>query len=186
MSTAGKILTVLVMLTLLGWIILAAGVGQYNTNGNTKLHELSQQVGKLEVDLQQTQDEILSQRLLTDTIQEDMDRNATLLRARQVELENASSQISDTLSSVRYQVATLQETIKGAETALQHRNTEHKALTGELTKMRTDVKDLIAECTRLRDRLASLRKDFQNTYHSNIEMVSKAGRSDNVRRGGTN
>jgi hypothetical protein len=37
MSTAGKVLIVLVMLTSLGWIILSAGVSQLNANGNKRL-----------------------------------------------------------------------------------------------------------------------------------------------------
>ena len=186
MSTAGKFLTVVVMLSLLVWIVLAAGVSRYNTNGNTRLHELAQQVEKLEVDLQQTQDDIVAQLRPNQCDSRGYGPHLHVVRARQVELEKASSQINDTLSGVRFQLATLEDTIKGAQTALEHRNTEHQELTAELAKMRSDVKDLMADCSQRRNRLASLRNDFQNTYRSNIEMAGKVGRSDNARRGGTN
>ncbi len=62
MSTAGKVLVVLVMLTSLVWMVLSAGVSQLNTNGNTRLHDLTEQIAKLQADFTQTQDEIASLR----------------------------------------------------------------------------------------------------------------------------
>ena len=50
MSTAGKVLAVLVMLMSLVWMILSAGVDQLNTNCNKKLHDLVVQIEKLEAD----------------------------------------------------------------------------------------------------------------------------------------
>ena len=35
----------------------------------------------------------------------------------------------------------------------------------------------MADCSKLRDRLASLRKEFQSTYHANIELLGKASKS---------
>ena len=60
MSTAGKVLIVLVMLVIVVWIVLAAGVSQLNTNGNTKLHDLQTQVEKLEGDVAKTQADVVS------------------------------------------------------------------------------------------------------------------------------
>ena len=39
MSTAGKVLIVLVMLMTFVWIVLAAGVSRLNTNANKRLHD---------------------------------------------------------------------------------------------------------------------------------------------------
>jgi chromosome segregation ATPase len=186
MSTAGKVLIILFVLTTVVWIILASGVAQYDTNANTKLHQLVQQVEKLETDLKQTQDDIAAQRNETSRVQEDIDRTFTLLSERQVDIEKARSQISETLSHNQYQLETIQAAIKGAQTALENRNKEHEQDTTELARMRAEVKNLMADCSRLQDRLAALRKDFMNTYHANIELLGKAGRSDNARRGGTN
>jgi outer membrane murein-binding lipoprotein Lpp len=186
MSTAGKTLVILFLLASLVWIVLAAGVAQLNTNANTKLHELTQQVEKLEVGLKQTRDEIVAQRNETSQVEEEIDRTATLLRARQVDIEKARSQILEGLYRVQYQLAIVQDTIKGAQTALANRNTEQQEETTELAKMRSDVKTLMAECSQLRERLATLRKDFQTTYRSNLEMLGKFGRSDDARRGVAN
>ena len=59
MSTAGKVLAVVVMLMSLIWMILSAGVSQLNTNGNKRLHELAGQIAKLQEDLEHTQDEVV-------------------------------------------------------------------------------------------------------------------------------
>ena len=95
MSTAGKVLVVLVLLTSLVWIVLASGVAQLNTNGNTRLHELTEQIEKLQTDFKQTQDEIASLRDQTSSIQEDVDREVTVLRAHQSDVEKARSQIQE-------------------------------------------------------------------------------------------
>jgi chromosome segregation ATPase len=186
MSTAGKVLIILFVLATLVWTVLASGVAQLNTNANTKLHELVQQVEKLEVDLKQISDDIVAQRNATSTVQDDIIRNSTVLSERQVDLEKARSEISETLSHVQYEVAIAQETVKGAQTALERRNQEFQAETAELTKLRSDVKEMMADCGQLQARLASLRKDFVSTYHTNTEMLRKAGRQDDPGRGGTN
>src|ERR1700722_11428845 len=74
MSTAGKVLVVLVLLTSVAWIVLASGVAQLNTNGNTRLHDLAEQIEKLQTGFKQTHDEIVSLRDQTSSIQEDVDR----------------------------------------------------------------------------------------------------------------
>jgi chromosome segregation ATPase len=186
MSTAGKVLTVLFVVATLLWTVLAAGVAQLNTNLSTKLHALIEQVAKLQVDLKTTQDDIVAQRRASSKLQEDTDRYSTLLVEQEVDIQKARSQINETLSHLQLELATTQETVKGARTALENRNTEHQEETNELAKLRADVKDLMAVCNQLRDRLEALRKDFLSTYHSNIELLAKAGRSSSGGRGGTN
>jgi chromosome segregation ATPase len=186
MSTAGKVLIILFVVVTLLWMVLASGVAQLNTNYNTKLHELAQQLEKLQVDLKQTRDDIVAQRNATSKLQEDSDRYSTLLEESAVDIEKARSQINETLSHLRYDVATVEETIKGAQVALEHRNTEFQDETKALAKLRSETDDLIGETNQLRDRLAALRKDYQNTYHANLELLAKAVRSESARRGGTN
>ena len=74
MSTAGKVLIVLVMLMTFVWIVLAAGVSRLNTNANTRLHELTEQVEELQGEVKETQDEIASLLTQTSQAQEQIDR----------------------------------------------------------------------------------------------------------------
>ena len=59
MSTAGKVLVVLIMLASLVWMLLMAGVTQLNRNGNQALIELTDKVAKLQEDVKTTQAEIV-------------------------------------------------------------------------------------------------------------------------------
>ena len=171
MSTAGKVLVVLVMLASLVWIVLSAGVSQLNTNGNKRLHDLAEQVIKLQDDVTQAQDDFVALRSQTATVQEDLDRQLTVLRSRQSDLEKARSHIRENLSRNEYQVELVTQTIDRAKTALQHRNEEEQADQEALAKARAEVKDLMAKTGELTNQLGALRKEFQTKYHSNIESL---------------
>jgi chromosome segregation ATPase len=183
MSTAGKVLIVLVMLMTFVWIVLSAGVSRLNTNANTRLHKLIIQVEKLQGDVKQTQDDVASLLSQTSQAQVKIDREFTVLRANQADLERARSQISDTLAGVKYQLEIVQDTVKSAQTALGHRNTEQQDETKELALERSQVQELMAQSSKLRERLASLRKEFQSQYHANIEMLGKASKTTEAQAG---
>ena len=137
MSTAGKVLSVLVMLVLVVWIVMAAGVARLNTNGNTALHDL------------------------------------TVLRDRQVELERSRSQIVESLERSKHQFATVEESVKSAQALLEHRNSERDAEQKALADTRSEVKTLMADSSQLMNQLDTLRKNFQKTYHANVENLGK-------------
>ena len=173
MSTAGKVLAVLVMLMSLVWMILSAGVSQLNTNGNQKLHDLTEQVEKLQDDMTKAQDDIVALRSSASSIQENRDHEVTVLQARQSDLEKDHSQIRESLSRWQYELATVQETIERAKSALQHRVDEHQVSEQVLAKSKSDVKEMMDRSGELMNQLAGLRKDFQATYHANVESLGK-------------
>jgi cell shape-determining protein MreC len=78
------------------------------------------------------------------------------------------------LASVKYEFELVQGTVKGAQTDLEHRNIEQKEETDRLNADKAEVADLMADCSKLRDRLGSLRKDFVSNYHASIELLGKA------------
>jgi chromosome segregation ATPase len=186
MSTAGKVLIVLFLLASLIWIALAAGVAQVNTNYNTRLHELNVQVDKLAADLDQTRRDVASLNDQISQTQEEMDRQRALLRITQSDLERERSEIQETLLRSQYQLASVEETIKSSQAALDHRNTELQEGNAALAQAKTDVQALIAECSQLTNRLTSLRNDFQKTYHENVEILGKLGRSQDGQRASAN
>ncbi len=55
MSTAGKVLSVVVILALVGWTFLFAQIAQLNANWGQKIDQLTEQVKTLETDVAQTQ-----------------------------------------------------------------------------------------------------------------------------------
>jgi peptidoglycan hydrolase CwlO-like protein len=174
MSTAGKVLIVLVMLMTFVWIVLTSGVSRLNTNANTRLHELKESVEKLQVQVEDTQAEVASLLTQTRQAQEKVDNESALLKARQSDLERAKSKIADTLASVKYELELIQGTVKGAQTDLEHRNIEQKEETDRLNADKADVAGLMADCSKLRDRLSSLRTEFKSNYHASLELLGKA------------
>ena len=69
---------------------------------------------------------------------------------------------------------------------LDHRNTELQEGTAALAQAKSDVQTLMAESSQLMNRLTTLRKDFKTTYHANLEMLGKLGRSQDGQRGKAN
>ncbi len=173
MSTAGKVLSVLVMLVLVVWIILAAGVARLNTNGNKALHDLIEEVDKLRVQVDQTQVEVAGLRDQTSIIQEKVDHDLTVLRDRQIELEKSRSQIVESLERNKYQLSTVEETVKNAQALLQHRIAERDADQKAVADTRTELRTLVADTSELMNRLDTLRKTFQKSYNANVENLGK-------------
>ncbi len=173
MSTAGKVLIVLVLLTSLIWMVLASGIAQLNANGNRRLNQLTMEIEKLQEQVEKAQTDLVSLRDETALVQEKADRDLVVLRSRQSDLEKARSQIRDALERVQFQLATVQDTIKGAQDALVHRNEEYQAEEKALADLKTDVQTLMADTSQLLDRLTALRKQFQNTYHASVETQGK-------------
>jgi chromosome segregation ATPase len=173
MSTAGKVLAVLVMLTSLVWMVLSAGVDQLNTNGNKRLHDLVVQIEKLEGDVEQAREDVNALKSSASTIQETLDHEATALRARQSDLEKDRSQIKEMFSNWQYQLETAKETIDRAKSALQHRTEEQESGQQLLARTKSEVKELMDRCGELTNELLALRKEFNSTYHANVESLGK-------------
>ncbi len=173
MSTAGKVLSVLVMLVLVVWIVLASGVSRLNTNGNEALDRVRKEIDKLRVDVDQTQVDIAGLRDQTSTIQEKVNHDLTVLRDRQVQLEKSRSQIVESLERYKYQLATVEESVRNAQALLQHRNEERDADKKAVADTRSEVQTLMADSSQLMNRLDTLRKTFQKTYQENVENLGK-------------
>ncbi len=173
MSTAGKVLIVLVLVASLVWMVLASGIAQLNANGNRRLNQLTTEIEKLKDQIEKAQTDVASLRDQSSSVQEQADRDRVVLRARQSDIEKSRSQIKDALERVQFQVATVQDTIKSAEDALLHRNEEYQSEEKALADLKSDVQTLMADTGQLLERLTTLRKQFENTYHASVETLGK-------------
>ena len=171
MSTAGKVLVVLVMLASLVWMLLTAGVTQLNRNGNQALIVLTEKVAKLQGDVKNTRDEIVRVKDQTHVLQEQMDRELAVINARQNDVQRLASTISERLSSVRYELATVQQTVQNAEQGRTERAAEVVVDQKALDAARDEVKSLKATDEQLRARLASLRAEFKKTLNSSVNIL---------------
>src|SRR5208337_4058889 len=180
MSTAGKVLVVLVMLSSTAWPILTAGVTQLNRNGNKALIDLADRVTKLEDDLKTTQDEIVKVKDETILVQEQMVRDLAVTGSRQTNMERVKSNIREILSRVQYQPATLQETVKNAEQTAQQRAAEKVAEQKILDAAKAEVETLKVQNSELMNRLTSLRNELKTTLKASLDMLDMLGRAVKV------
>ena len=98
MSTAGKVLVVLILLASLAWMALMAGVDQLNRNGNKALNELTAKIETLVEDVKSAQSDIVKIKDDTTVVQEQMDRQISVVRSRQNDVERVNSNIREILS----------------------------------------------------------------------------------------
>jgi predicted nucleic acid-binding Zn-ribbon protein len=161
------------MLTALVWMLLAGGVAQLNRNGNQALQKLADDLEKVQGDLQTAKHDVLDLRTQTTLTQEKIDRDITVLSSRQTDLENARSQVIETLARLNYQLATVEDVIKNGRATLASRIAEHQQEEKAMDDLRTEVRELIADNTQLMGRLESLRHQFQSTFQQNVQMLNK-------------
>ena len=173
MSTAGKVLVVFVMLFTLAWMVLAGGVAQLNRNGNQALQKLTDDLEKVQAGLETAKHEVIDLRTQTTLIQEKIDRDVIVLEAKQTLLEETKSEILDTLSSLQYELATVEDTIKTGKATLASRIVEHQDEEKAMAGLRNEVQTLIADNSQLMNRLQTLRDQFKKTHSTNVEMLQK-------------
>jgi chromosome segregation ATPase len=173
MSTPGKVLVVLIMLASLVWMVLMAGVTQLNRNGNQALIELGTKIEKLTEDVQTTRAKIAETKDQTTVLQEQMDKELTFIRSRQVDVERVSSNIKEILARVQYQLATLQETVKNAEATAKQRADEKVAEQKALDDAKAEVQTLKTQNQELTNRLTGLRNEFKSTLKTNTSLIGQ-------------
>jgi chromosome segregation ATPase len=173
MSTAGKVLVVLIMLTAIACLILAGGVAQVNFNANQKLQQLTLELEKTQAAIESTKLDIVNYRDQTTITQEKIDREIAALQSQQTDLERTRTQISDTLSRLQYDLGIVNSTIAAAKDSLQNRVTEFDSEQKALADLRRDVQSLRSNNTQLVGRLQSLRDQFRETHRKNSEWIGK-------------
>jgi chromosome segregation ATPase len=178
MSTAGKVLTVLVTLMTLVWILLASAATQLNRNGAKALVDLKKQVTDLEADVVKSDHDL--QKLKADTHHQQLatQNDLTVLAARQADVEKARSAVLEIATRVRIQLADVEATVKSAlahsEQRLADKNAEIKAK----ADAEASVEKLKGENGKMIARLNALRDKFKTTLQENkslVERLKKAG-----------
>ncbi len=176
MSTAGKVLVVLFLLASLVWMGLTAGVDQINRNYSQALLALTEKVGKLQDDVKKTQEDMVRVKDQTSVLQETMDRQLAVLNARQNDVQRLASITSEKLSSIQYELATVQVTLHNAEEDRAVRVAELDADKKALNVANAEVKSLKATDENLRTRLANLRDEFKKTLKHNVDVLHQTGK----------
>lgn len=171
MSTAGKVLTVLILLAMVGWIVMLSAVTQLNVNWQTK-------IATAETSLTQAQDQIAKSKAatldLTMRTKAEQTNRARDLREIQGRIAAAEGRLSlktEDLTRLQFQVTDYQAAVERAKVNSATRLAEKtKALEG-LAAKRVEIAQKQDENAKLRDQLSKLQTDFQRLLSSNAKQV---------------
>lgn len=184
MSTAGKVLIVLVLLLLPVWIILVSAVATLNMEWTQALAKQNQQIATLEADVAKnkraiadTQDKIAQEQLASDEDQ-------AVLLAQLASIERAKAEVIEIQTGVNVQLATLKQAVDKAEVARKDRDQEQKDETAGLAAARQSVDELKAANSELLNELTQLREEFNSLLQSNKTIVGRLRQSSSMRRVG--
>ncbi len=182
MSTAGKVLVVLVTLSLMAWIVLFSAIAQFNTNWGQKLAAQDAQILNLRtavdaavLKITKTQDEISA-------VQSKMQGDLTLLRTNLSDAEKVRSESVETNARYQIDLQTVQSHAKTAATSLARREREHAEATRQLAEERALVKRYQGENDVLLSRFSKLQKDFLDTMAANKDLSKKAATTARVKQ----
>jgi len=176
MSTAGKVLVVLILLATVGWIFLGAGVAQLNRNGNAALAKLQADLKTAEEGLHQAQIDLVTLKDQTSRFQENMDTEVAVIRARLDNFEAGNSRLKAVLNNMQAQLQTVETTVANAQHDLQIRQQEKADETRLLADARAEVQQLRDKDAELTERLGSLRDQFKEKFEDNVKKVASTVR----------
>ena len=172
MSTAGKVLIVLVMLLMPVWILLVSAVAQLNKNGGQAVAALEKQYASLETQLRENKELARKTRdehnLLTTTSGEE----TSVLRAKQGGLEAIRSTVLEDQSRKQVALGHMEAALKNAKLDQEHRINEKTQMIQEKSNLEAEVKQLMAVTAELTNQLEKLRNDFKSTYEQNKKRVA--------------
>jgi cell division protein FtsB len=173
MSTAGKVLSVLVVLALLVWIGLLSMVAQRNANWGQKIKTQDEQIATLQKSQTDLRDQLADLKNTVAREQESHELAVAVLRAEVADFEKTLTDSIEALERVKNQVKS--QTI-ASDVAKAH--DEHRL--GEKTQTQTDIDTQTAEVEKLKGengvlmaQLEQLRNEFLSTMADNRKMVQR-------------
>jgi chromosome segregation ATPase len=173
MSTAGKVLVVLVMLVAAIWTVLASGVAELNKSGGDQVAQLNEKVAATEKELAAATRKLAQLKDQIALEQEAMKDHLAVIRAQKADLEKARSETIEIATRVKFQVAAMQEAVKRAETTKEFRQNELSQEVEAKAAAERTVEQLKQEHAELTEQLNQLRSKFKSTLDSNRQLLGR-------------
>jgi hypothetical protein len=173
MSTAGKVLAVLVTLALLGWLGLLSMVAQRNANWGKKLQAQQKQLEDLQKDQIEVRSQLAKIKNAIAREQESHAETVVVQRAQVADREKTLTDSIEELERAKNQVKTQQLALKTAEDHTKHRNDEKTQTIAARDARRAEVEKLKGENSALMAELKQLRTDFVATLAENRKLAQR-------------
>ena len=174
MSTAGKVLTVLILLVTVAWIVMMSAVAQLNVNWQDKIAKQQAEFERITEESAKAKADHLAFTERARAEQDATDRDLRVHLERIIEAEGRQSSKVEDLTRLKAQVADYQAAVERANTNLATREAEKVKNQDDLAKKRDEIAKAQAVNADLRARLAQLQDEFKRLLAENTAGVNKA------------
>jgi uncharacterized protein YlxW (UPF0749 family) len=174
MSTAGKVLTVLILLVMLVWIVMVSAVTQLDVNYGQKIDKQQIELEKLAVDVAKANSDITTLTEQARLEQDSTDRDLRLLLSRIAHAEGILTLHNESLSRIKLQVADYLAAVEKAQANLANREAEKAKDKADVAMKLDEIAKAQAKNAELRTELAQLQEDFKRLLTENTKALEKA------------
>jgi chromosome segregation ATPase len=177
MSTAGKVLTVLILLVTVVWLVMMSAVTQLNVNWQTKIAAQQKSIEQATDAFEKARADTLS---LTEQARVKQNETDLEVRHRLVRIASAErrrSSVTEDLTRIKAQVADSQSSAETAKGNLATREAEIVANQEALAKKRDEIAKAQAVNADLRSQLGQLQDDFKQILAKNAAELAKAAKA---------
>jgi len=173
MSTLGKVLVVLITLTMAVWIFLAAVVTQHHMNWSKRLNEVTAEVKALEAELPPIQEDIFKATDAANQVQVTLENSRRNYRAELAMAQKTESDTKEALDRYTLQLKSATDSANAAKARQEVRLQERTDFEKKIAQEEAGVRELMAENEKLRAQLADLQKTFISTLAENKSYVDR-------------
>jgi chromosome segregation ATPase len=178
MSTAGKVLVVIVTLVSVVWVLLIAMVADLNRNWGAELQNQKEAHAKAEKDHAAVVAGFAKLKSDVDQEQFQTNKDVTALHAQVSGEERALTTVQEALARVTLQVASVEAQAKTAEAEKAQRQKELDDTKTKLAELRQTVQTLKADYEAGLAELDQLRGEFKTLLAENHRLVEQISRSE--------
>ncbi len=174
MSTAGKVLVVLVMLSMVLWVVMASAVTQLNTNGGQAVEANNKKIEELQTDLSQAKADLYRLNRTIELEQEKTDLSRAYVRNQLSDTEKRQADIVETLERLKVEVTLAEKAALQAIGNKEQRTKDVADLQIEKARLTEQVDRLKGEDSQLREQSDTLLTNLKNTLAENKKLAERA------------
>jgi len=173
MSTAGKVLVVLVTLSLLAWVVLFSAVAQLNTNWGQTIQKSEAQVADLATKQEVAEGQVQKNQVATHQKQRQEELELVTWRTRDAGAARVLSVANETNSRYKIDLQTVNAGAEEAKTAQDRWERDVADLKKQLAGVQGEVGRFKSENRILGDRLDKLEKEYTELAAQNLDAARK-------------
>ena len=181
MSTAGKVLTVLILIVSVAWLVMLSGVAQLNANWQAKIATQVTEYERVSDEATKTDRRFVSLTEQARATQDATDRELRVRLSRIATAERRQSSTTEDLTRIKAQVADAQGASTTAQANLAIREAEKIQGQEDLAKKRDEIAKAQALNADLKAQLARLQGDFKRILAENAAKLDKAAKAGAAR-----